>query len=273
LPQPAAFGTNNRPFTAARADGATVATNTSYPWRAAGRLFATIGGGSGTCSASLIKRGLVVTAAHCVSNFGTGQIYTSIRYVPGYRNGQAPYGTWAAARVWVLPSYLNGTDQCSQRGVVCRNDVAVLTLAPQGGRYPGTSTGWFGYGWNGNGFTGAGLTHITQLGYPSCLDNGNFMERNDAQGSVSASMAGNTVIGSLMCPGSSGGPWLINFGLPSALTGTTSGAQASANFVVGTTSWVSSNAVKDMGASPFTNTNIVALVNAACAATPAACAP
>jgi hypothetical protein len=151
--------------------------------------------------------------------------------------------------------------------------VAVLTLKPQAGKFPGAKTGWFGYGWNGVGFTGSGLTHVTQLGYPSCLDNGVFMERNDVQGSVSASSSGNTVIGSLMCPGSSGGPWLINFGFPPQLTGTTGGSQAQANFVIGTTSWVSSNAVKTMGASPFTSTNIVPLVNAACAATPAACVP
>jgi V8-like Glu-specific endopeptidase len=103
LPQPAAFGTNNIPFTAARADGATSVTNQTYPWRAAGRLFMNIGGSSGTCSASLIKRGIVVTAAHCVSKFGTGQVATSVSYVPGYRNGVGPYGTGAVARIDVLP--------------------------------------------------------------------------------------------------------------------------------------------------------------------------
>lgn len=268
---PAAFGTSNRPFSTARADGATGTTNKTYPWRAAGRLFATINGGSGTCSASLIKKGIVVTAAHCVSKFGANQLYTNIRFVPGYKKGQAPYGTWAASQVRVLASYFNGTDSCAARGIVCRNDVAVITVAAQNGKYPGTSTGWYGYGWNGYGFTGSGLTHITQLGYPSCLDNGTLMERNDAQGVKTASQSDNTVIGSLMCPGSSGGPWLVNFGAAPKLTGTTAGTDPAANFVIGTTSWVSGGTGKEMGASPFLTTNIAALVNSACSATPAAC--
>jgi V8-like Glu-specific endopeptidase len=268
---PAAAGASNRPFSTARADLYKGTTSKTYPYRAAGRLFATINGGSGTCSASLIKPGLVVTAAHCVSKFGANQFYSNIRFVPGYRKGAAPFGSWNASQVRVLASYLNGTDPCSQSGVICRNDVAVITLAAQNSKYPGTSTGWYGYGWNGHGFTSSGLTHVTQLGYPSCLDSGNYMERNDAQGLKSASHADNTVIGSLMCPGSSGGPWLINFGLPSKLTGTTAGTYPDPNFVVGTTSWVSLNTNKEMGASPFLSTNIVPLVNAACAATPHAC--
>ncbi len=272
---PEAHGTANRPFTTARADGATGTTTNIYPWRAAGRLFATIPTvGNGTCSASLIKRGLVVTAAHCVSKFGVG-VGSNIRFVPGYRSGQAPFGTWQGAQVRILASYINGTDQCAAggSGVVCRNDVAVLTLAPQAGKFPGTQTGWYGFGSGAAGFTNSGLTHITQLGYPSCLNNGELMQRNDAQGAITASFVNNTVIGSLMCGGSSGGPWLINFGHPSQLTGASTPAQSAANAVIGTTSWVSggTGAIKQMGASPFTSQNIVALVNAACAATPAAC--
>ena len=275
MAEPEAHGTANRPFTTARADGATGTTTNVYPWRAAGRLFATVPTvGPGTCSASLIKRGLVVTAAHCIAKFGVG-LGSNIRFVPAYRNGQAPFGTWQAVQVRLLASYINGTDQCAAgaRGVVCRNDVAVLTLAPQGGRFPGTQTGWYGFGSGSQGFTGNGLTHITQLGYPSCLNNGELMQRNDAQGAITASFAGNTVIGSLMCGGSSGGPWLINFGHPSQLTGASVPQQSAANAVIGTTSWVTggTGAVKQMGASPFTSQNIVSLVNAACAATPAAC--
>lgn len=262
---PAEFGTSNHPFSTARAD-LSIATNTAYPYRASGKLFFNKVGVAGTfvCSASLIKRGVVVTAAHCVAQFGANRFHTNFRFVPGYRNGLAPFGTWTGAAI-VLTSYLNGTNPCTTAGVVCRDDVAVLRVTPVSGRYPGTATGWYGYGWNGFGFTAAKLTHITQIGYPVCLDNGQFMERNDSHGFTNAAQVNNTIIGSLMCGGSSGGPWLVNFGIRPILTATTSGTAANPNIVVGTTSWgYVSTAPKQQGASPFLSTNIVPLVTAAC---------
>jgi hypothetical protein len=65
---PQEFGTSNLPYSTARADGATGTTNKTYPFRAAGKLFFSDNGGSFICSASLIGKGLVVTAAHCVSS-------------------------------------------------------------------------------------------------------------------------------------------------------------------------------------------------------------
>ncbi len=164
-----------------------------------------------------------------------------------------------------MTSYFNGTDPCTTAGVVCANDVAVIRLTAQGGAFPGTSTGWYGYGFGGYGFTAGRLTHITQIGYPVCLDNGLLMERNDSHGFTNAAQVNNTIIGSLMCGGSSGGPWLVNFGIRPALTGTTAGTASATNVVVGTTSWgYTSTAPKQQGASPFTSGNIVPLLNSAC---------
>jgi V8-like Glu-specific endopeptidase len=276
-PAPAAFGTANLPFSTSRADLDPTPTNDLYPYRAAGKLFFLIAGQTYICSASLIKRGLVITAAHCVANFGKKAYYTGWQFIPGYRDGVAPFGTWTAAQAAVLTSYLDGTDKCQQPGVVCQDDVAVLVLNPQNdatgnSRYAGDSTGWFSYGWDQTGFTSQKITHVTQIGYPSCLDNAGLMERNDSQGTIDPNFANNTTIGSLMCGGSSGGPWLINFGIQPTLTGTTPGFGANPNQVIGVTSWGStSNAVKWMGASPLLSTNIVPLVDAACKAFPAAC--
>lgn len=265
------WGTANLPFSTARADLNPTATNTAYPYRASGKVFFNDGGSSFVCSASMIKRGVVVTAAHCVAAFGESRFYTNIRYVPGYRNGAAPYGTWVAQRVWIKTSYYNGTDSCSTAGVVCANDVAVMVLRQQSGAYAGTSTGWYGYGWDGFGFVN-NTTHLTQIGYPVCLNNGNFMERNDAQGVKNASFTNNTTYGSLMCGGSSGGPLLANFGVRPALTATTPGTAPNPNIVIGVTSWgYTATGVKQQGASPFTTNNIVSLVNSACGAFPAAC--
>ncbi len=265
------WGTNNHPFTTVRADLFSLGTNQNYPYRAAGKLFFNINGSSFICSASLIARGIVVTAAHCVANYGQSQFYSGWQFVPAYKNGNAPYGTWTVKQAWVLTAYYNGTDGCAVYGVVCPDDVAVLILKQQSGAYAGTSTGWFGY-WYGGGFTSGGITQITQLGYPAGLNSAALMERNDSYGYISSSNSNNTVIGSNMNGGSSGGPWVANFGLPAALTGETNGSFPQSNVVIGVTSWgYTSNAPKEQGAAPFTSGNIQVLITAACAATPAAC--
>jgi V8-like Glu-specific endopeptidase len=261
------FGTNNHPFTTVRADLYSLNTNQNYPYRAAGKLFFKIGGSSYVCSASLIKPGVVVTAAHCVANYGKSQFYSSWQFVPGYRNGSAPYGTWTAKQAYILTKYYNGTDGCYQYGVICPDDVALLVLT---GR-PGDSAGWFGY-WYGGGATSNGLWQITQLGYPVGLDNGLYMERTDSYGYTNSTYSNNTIIGSNMNGGSSGGPWIENFGLPSALTGETNGSFTAQNVVVGVTSWgYTSNSPKEQGAAPFTSGNIAPLVSTACSVYPGNC--
>ena len=130
---------------------------------------------------------------------------------------------------------------------------------------------FIGYGYNGYGFAGS-TTQITQLGYPAGLDNAAYMERNDSYGYKNSTYSSNTIIGSNMNGGSSGGPWLVNFGIPATLTGETNGSAPSSDVVVGVTSWgYTSNTPKEQGAAPFTSGNIVPLVSAACTAVPGAC--
>lgn len=182
---PEEFGTSNHPFTTNRANPAGgVNVTKQWPFKAAGKLFFNIGSNSFVCSASLIKKGLVVTAAHCVANFGAQQFYSNWQFVPAYNNGRAPYGVWTAATAWVMSSYYLGTEVCAVYGVVCPNDVAVIVLNPQGGVYAGTATGYYGYGWNGYGYTPANLAQLTQLGYPVALDSGLLMERTDSYGYI-----------------------------------------------------------------------------------------
>jgi V8-like Glu-specific endopeptidase len=269
---PQDYGLNYHPFTTERAD-LSVATNKMYPYRATGKLFFLIGQDTYMCSASLIKKGVVVTAAHCVANYGQQQWYTGWQFIPGYRNGVAPYGIQTAYQAWVMSNYLTGNDNCYVYGVVCPDDVAVIILnyMPGTKAYVGKRTGIYGYAYDDYGFT-SDLTHITQLGYPAGLDNALYMERTDSYGYSDVTYSNNTVIGSNMDGGSSGGPWLINFGIDPVLTGETNGSAPVNNTVVGVTGWgYTDKSYKEQGASPFTSGNIVPLVSAACNSAPAAC--
>lgn len=93
---------------------------------AVGALFSYSSGrlGSHFCSASVVHspRGdLAVTAAHCVTD-KAGEIV----FVPGYANGQTPYGIWQVIRVY--------TDEAWQSSQDPDDDVAFLRLsaAPDG---------------------------------------------------------------------------------------------------------------------------------------------
>jgi V8-like Glu-specific endopeptidase len=270
--EPEEFGTSGQPYTTSQVNALGDLTVNYYPFRAAGKLWFLIGNSTYVCSASLIYRGIVVTAAHCVANYGQHQFYSSWQFAPAYNNGSAPYGIWTAASATILSAYYNGTDNCAQFGVICPDDVAVITLNAQSGVYPGAATGWYAYGWNGYSYNGSGQALISQLGYPVALDNGVIMERDDSQGFISSSLSNNTIIGSLMTGGSSGGPWLVNLGWPPSLSGIGFGTYPNHNTVVGVTSWgYNDTTVKQQGAAPFTSGNIVVLANTVCASAPPAC--
>jgi len=294
IPVPQEYGTSDHPFTTSRVD---LATNNSvsklYPYRAAGKLFFNKPDGSAwLCSASLIQPGLIVTAAHCVCDFGTQTFYSNWQFIPAYYNGARPYGIWKVADAVVKTSYWDGTDSCAQSGVVCTNDVAVLLVQPLGKAgpnnksYPGYRTGWLGYGWDGYGFSspssgpasGYTIAQIGQLGYPVSHDRGWMMQRTDSLGYVSAPDSNNTVWGSRQTGGSSGGPEIVNLGAPAVLdpNQTNFGSGADFNIVVGVTSWgYTDPTIMQQGASSFTSNNIVSLVDYFCPSTTYAyaCAP
>ena len=258
-------GASKLVFTTSRSNAYDNTTTRYYPYRAAGKLWFKVGVGLSVCSAALIKPGVLVTAAHCAANFGKRQYFSGWQFAPGYDNGVAPFGQATVKAVYLASSYYNGTDACFQKGVVCQNDVAVLVLNTNIGK----STGWLTYGWNGYGYAN-NQAHITQLGYPVALDAGASQQRTDSQGFVISSMSGSSVIGSLQTGGSSGGPWVVNFGMAPTLKGTAFGSNATHNVIVGVTSW-GNDTGKQQGTSPFTSNNIATLTNAACAAYPDSC--
>lgn len=266
------YGTSRHPFTTALESNPEL-----YPYRPAGKLFFRAPDGDAVCSASLIRRGVVITAAHCVSDFGKNRYFTNFQFVPAYSGGDAPYGVWTAQKVFAPKKYLNGKAKCSRNapGVVCDSDIAVILVKPQNNRYPGQSTGWYGWGTGGYSYTPDGVAQITQLGYPVSLNNGQEMMRTDSYGFIDNQSAGNTVIGSAQTGGSSGGPWLVNFGLaPQRARDNPLGTDAERLIVVGTTSWgyTDGGKMKEQGASFFNAKIVNPLVDKACKAAPAACA-
>ncbi|HTU72440.1 MAG TPA: trypsin-like serine protease [Trebonia sp.] len=118
--------------TAASAPSATSFGGTS----AVGALFSagSVGGstagldtsGGHFCSASVVSSpagDLAITAAHCVAGRTTPVVF-----VPGYHDGQAPYGSWLVTRVF--------TDAAWTASGSTDDDVAFLRLAPAAGGVP-----------------------------------------------------------------------------------------------------------------------------------------
>ncbi|MFJ8633737.1 trypsin-like serine peptidase [Streptomyces sp. NPDC093568] len=109
------------------------------------------------CTASVVhspRHDLVVTAAHCLN----GKKETLV-FVPGYRDGVAPYGVWTVGRWFVPDGWAEGRDEDS--------DVAFGVVERRGGKGVEDAVG-------GNRFaadTAVGAaTPVTVTAYPNSLD-------------------------------------------------------------------------------------------------------
>ncbi|MEU3887635.1 trypsin-like peptidase domain-containing protein [Streptomyces sp. NPDC029041] len=146
-------------------------------------------GGGHFCTASVVDaphRNLIVTAAHCLGGD------RALVFVPGYRNGRAPYGEWTVRRRFLPRGWTERQDEDS--------DVGFAVLAPRGGTEVQDVVG-------GNRFvtgTATGATAVTVTGYPnaretpvSCTDKPTALGRTQQR---------------IACPGFSGGtsgsPWV-----------------------------------------------------------------
>ena len=292
---PSAFGTHpdKWPYTTSRvavqATGKSQNTAaktpvTARPYRLTGKLWARFDAASGSapgwyvCTASLIKKNVLVTAAHCIHNYGKKQagFAKEVRWYPANisnsfpGSGAAqPYGEFIATKLAIPVQYRNGTDTCEAGavGIVCNNDIAVVVLKPRGGKTAKQILGGtYGYGWNGYSFLQsptfgkATVAAVTQLGYPVAFDGGYQMQRTDSFGKyiegrgTNSKVLKNTQLGSAQTGGSSGGPWLVNFGTKPKIDADEAniGSKASLNTIIGVTSWGYTNpGVNVQGASWF----------------------
>ncbi|PMB48697.1 hypothetical protein CEN39_22550 [Fischerella thermalis CCMEE 5201] len=227
--QPNNVGTKNAHFTSSRL--VPLSADTVYPYSAAGKLFFTQPGvGDFVCSAAVLRQRLILTAGHCVhsGSGGNNGFFTNFVFVPGYRDGAAPFKQWSWSRVIVTSTWSGGGGTVPNAA-----DYAIIEVPDQSfngtNRRIGEVTGYFGY------MTNKLLpNHVTMLGYPGNLDSGSKMHQVTA-GSYGSGGNNTAVYGSDMRGGSSGGAWVQNFGV--FASGQVDGQNKNPNQIVGVTSY------------------------------------
>jgi hypothetical protein len=153
---------------------------------------------------------------------------TNFLFVPAFRNGAAPFQSWNWAFVAVTDTWAGGGGEVPNAA-----DYAMLEMRDRlfSGilRRIGDITGWFG--WQ---TLSLSRNHTTKLGYPCNLDNCQMMHQ-ELSGNFRNTSPNNVEYGSQSRGGSSGGPWVQNFGAVS--TDQTGGLKPGTNRVVGVTSY------------------------------------
>jgi V8-like Glu-specific endopeptidase len=238
----------------------------TFPYAPVGRLFFTVqksGGmdppGDYTCTASVIKPRVIATAGHCVGSpnptiGGHFFFYTNWLFVPADDGGKEPFGTWTSFSQGVSGPWSNG-----QGAVPNSEDWGFLDINDHGLQKLSSTTGAFGYS-----TLSLGGKNLTQLGYPTNLDNGAYMEQNNGTTPVSGS--GNAwTMGSAMGKGASGGPWLMNFGKAPSCTGAcpTGNNAPGTNYLVAVDSYGPRGQIGYAGASQF-NSDWTTLLQTMC---------
>jgi V8-like Glu-specific endopeptidase len=79
-----------------------------------GALFEHSASGDHFCTASVVSspgKDLLITAAHCINGGKGSKGYNGeIVFIPGYRDGQEPFGVWTPAKLLVAPQWADSSD-------------------------------------------------------------------------------------------------------------------------------------------------------------------
>lgn len=164
-------------------------------------MFFTYQGRTASCSGDAVtstNKSTVVTAGHCVKLDGAW--HTDWVFVPGYKDGDRPYGTWTASKTLSTPQWTASEDLNYDVGAAVVNPVdgkkLVDTVGGQGiafNQARGQSMYAFGY-------PAAAPYDGSKLTYCSGTVIDDFLQSSDL--GLDCDMTG----------GSSGGPWFLNFG-------------------------------------------------------------
>jgi V8-like Glu-specific endopeptidase len=164
----------------------------------------------GMCSGAVVTAGnkdTIVTAGHCCFNHDTNKWYINQNFIfiPGYKSGARPYGTWAAR---LMTAYTTWTANQNYNYDVC----FVNLYTNSKGQHIQDSQGAEGIGYN---YPRNALVY--SFGYPYNLAQGEIMQY--CSGKTASSVYGNGYVGQTiscdMTGGCSGGPWLQNFDISS----------------------------------------------------------
>lgn len=181
--------------------------NKGGPWtgggdvtKTTGRVFFTYQGRTASCSGDAVNSAnasTVITAGHCVKM--DGKWHTNWVFVPGYHDGQAPYGKWNASKTLSTPQWEKSED--------LNYDVGAAVVEPTGGKKLTDVVGGQGLAFN-SGYN----QDMYAFGYPAAspYDGSKLIYCSgrtfkDFLGSTDHGMSCN------MTGGSSGGPWFTKF--------------------------------------------------------------
>ncbi|MGH3312028.1 MAG: trypsin-like serine peptidase [Streptomyces sp.] len=178
-----------------------------------GRVFFTFDGRNASCSGNAVtsaNASTVITAGHCVKYQGSW--HTNWTFVPGYHDGQAPHGRWAADKTLTTPQWEASEDM--------NFDVGAAVVKPLDGKKLTDVVGGQGLSFNAPynstmyafGFPAADPYDGEKFIYCSGTTFKDFLLTDDH--GLSCDMTG----------GSSGGPWFTEFDEASG-----TGLQASVN--------------------------------------------
>jgi hypothetical protein len=166
-----------------------------------GKVFFSDGSANYVCSGTALTSGnesVVWTAGHCV-NEGPGSFYTNWAFVPAYRDGARPYGTWTARMLLTTAGW-------GQQGDFSY-DLGAAVMNTSGG---GTLTDTVGS--RGAAFNQPAAQHYLAHGYPAAppFTGGRMFVCESDLGTRDTSANPPTMgIGCDMTGGSSGGGWVV----------------------------------------------------------------
>lgn len=196
------------PLTHAGVNRFEITDTTSYPARVHGRVFLTFPGeGDFACSGTAIGSpagNVAVSAGHCVFDAGFSNTWaTNWTFIPGYHDGQSPFGEWVAQTVASTPGWVAED---------FRYDVGMAVMQPLGGSQLEQAVGARGIAFNQ-----AREQQFRAFGYPAEQPPFEFTgERlfacDSAYGGEDSSEPPPSpmLISCDMTAGSSGGGWVIH---------------------------------------------------------------
>jgi hypothetical protein len=166
-----------------------------------GKVFFSDGAYNYVCSGTALTSGnesVVWTAGHCV-NEGPGAFYTNWAFVPAYKDGARPYGTWTARSLYTTSAWAQRGDFSYDLGAAVMNTNGGATLTDTvGGR--------------GAGFDRPAQQRYLSHGYPAAppFSGGRMYVCDSSLGGRDPSTSPQTMaIGCDMTGGSSGGGWVV----------------------------------------------------------------